>query len=268
MKNTLKLMVTAFLVVVFYSGISSAASIESAGLISDVRDGQWILQASVYLNDDDYTNNPVINLLGSSNTLIYFSDTDEYYLGLSTEPASVNGNNVSFSLGSSTVGGDVSSDPYSGVFAISESSYLGVVGGTAVNPIISWSNTFNADTPDHVYITEYAIRIFDKADSYGSWLVDYRVSADAGDEIFEFDFSTVPFEFDSDIDYGIRLEARIYTSFLNIQDTSSILDDQLWLMNRSVVIEDYVAPVPVPATIFLLGFGLLSLVGITRKKQL
>ena len=260
---------------IVFVGSASATTIDSAYLVSDTRNGDWFLHAGVSLDGSPSTI-PEVTILGTGYLLSYDAWGGDYWindLGINP-PSLINGSTVSFTVDSHTVTGRVpysdgddatnTDDGYPGAFYVPYSTYHGAIGGTHKNPIISWSNPFNSLSPDNVFLDQYAIRVIENG--VVGWALDHRIESGLESENQIFDFSSIPFMFDPEKEYTIRIEARRYEDLLDVTNSGGAAN-WVGVINRNVISADYIAPAPEPTTMLLFGIGLLGFTGLNRRKK-
>jgi hypothetical protein len=142
--------------------------------------------------------------------------------------------------------------PVGGIKQIDLSYDLTVLSGGS-NPTISWQNS-------DARVEQYQIRIIDE---FNELLWQTSLGYVSYTAYTFSDFFFVP-----GVDYYIRIEARDYEDFLNPGGDLTRPDESpVWfqVMNRSAAFMPYTNTVPVPGAIWLLGSGLVGLVGFRRK---
>lgn len=278
-----------FLLLIFQTTLLSAATVEFVGVYTDNR-ASWgyIARATLGISGDveqDATLTLTKDPLGSPDTInipveTYFFDQTSFEHdilstppdGFGGTPENLNGELLRFTLtdplpASSGGGTDIKDIDVtvSGFTKIEMMDNFQVTSG-GLNPTIGWDNPIGNS------FHTYRIRVLDSLNDlvFDSPNLGYSALGGA-DGSFWFDPNERDlgggkiidgFTFTAGEDYTLRVEAR---EWLNNNDWEESYRDDTFYVNRSVTQTGFTAPVPIPGAIWLLGTGLIGLVGIKRK---
>lgn len=257
-----KIFLLTLVISFFLVGNAFAVSFDSISLISDNRVGGWTLMNNVNLNNaisptveysiDEITYYPMT--YGEWGWYKFYEDNDvASTYGYAGDLSDYSGFKFTYDV-------DDGSDELTtwgypgGIRQVPLSTGLTETGG-GLTPTISWFNTDNSLNGYRIRVLDYSQQLLWENSGLLN-VVDYGNGQD---------YTISEFTFNPGENYFIRVEARMYDPF-NTYNTFGCTGLMGLVMNRSVVDIPYTAPVPEPATMLLLGSGLIGLAGLGRRK--
>lgn len=233
-------------------------------IVSQRNQSDWKVYAAVINSSGSpYASNPTITIDGVSTSLPL--DIDGDYSGfISMNPSDLNtGKTVEWNFQNNSFTGAI---PQNSLLDIPLSENVGF-DKFGSHPVIHWT------TPSFAGFSYYRIAVRNSAGNYVSINNLYGMGIGT-QQTYDFinakDMSGNPFSFLPDESYKILVQPRtayIYSN-LTITGTSDQGPQQI-ILNRSQYVQpySYSAPVPIPSSILLLGFGILGIAGAGRKKR-
>lgn len=255
--------------ILFFANGAISATLTDIGIHTNNRNGIWTIDTFLEIDDGSPAYNVSYSIDGgvTKNPMAHSSwgMYGVYNVNLPENPSYYKDKTINWYVedlaGNALM--DISADVGSDIMSqMPESTKLQIVNG-GMNPTIKWNNLFDFSADGLSNNDEFRIRVGLVGEGA---IFDDKILNFYHNGINDYSYTFNSFDFESGLDYWIRIEAREYKDLSNVVLNNVGGYDSVAFSNRSINYISYTNPVPEPTTIILFGVALLGLAGVSRKE--